>query len=287
MTSAHFILGHLRLDIVSDGYFLMDAGAVFGVVPRIMWEPLAGSPNERNQLPFALNCLLVRGGGRTVLIDTGCGNKIPPDRRAIAYPGEYGHLLANLAALAVHPAGVDAVVNTHLHWDHCGWNTALVHGAAIPTFPNARYYIQRGEWEAAMQPNERTRAAYLADNILPLAQSDRLELVDGEHQVTGEIRFLPAPGHTDAHAAVVLTAGGETAIYIGDLVQHAIQLERSAWVSAFDILPLVSMATKQRVVEQAMRAGSLLISPHIPYPGAGRIRAQEGRPRFTPVRAQD
>src|SRR5262249_43503663 len=154
-----------------------------------MWEPLAGPPNERNQMRIPVNCVLVRGGGRTALIDSGIGTKIEPRRRETAYPGDYGYLLEALAALGVRPPDGDVVINSHLHWDHCGWNTALVHGAAIPTFPNARYYIQRAEWEAATHPNERTRAGYLADNVLPLAESGRLELVEGEHQVMGEIRL--------------------------------------------------------------------------------------------------
>jgi glyoxylase-like metal-dependent hydrolase (beta-lactamase superfamily II) len=283
MTAGCYALGRLRLDVVSDGYFLQDAGAVFGVVPREMWEPLTGPPNERNRIPMALNCLLVRGDGRTVLIDTGVGDKIDPTRREKAYPGDYGHLLTGLAALGVRPTDVDVVVNTHLHFDHCGWNTAMVHGAVIPTFPNARYYIQRGEWEAATHPNERTRATYLADNFLPLAGGSRLDLVEGEVQVTSSIRILPAPGHTDAHAAVVITSEGQTAVYIGDLVQHAAQLGRTAWVSAFDILPLVSMETKKRVVAEALRTGALLVSPHIPYPGLGRLRDEDGRPRFEPL----
>lgn len=282
-TSTGLTLGHLRLDVVSDGYFLQDAGGIFGLIPREMWEPLAGTPNARNRIPMALNCLLVRGQGRTVLIDTGVGTKIPEERREKQYPGEYGALLANLAALGVRPTDIDAVVNTHLHFDHCGWNTALVHGAPIPTFPNARYYIQRGEWEAATHPNERTRATYLADNLLPLAESGQVELVEGEHQITESVRFLPTPGHTEDHAAVVVSSGGETAVYIGDLVQHVLQLERAPWVSAFDILPLLSMETKKRLVQEAIRSGSLLISPHIPYPGIGRLREHNGRPRWEAV----
>ncbi len=278
--NAGVTLGRLRLDIVSDGYFLQDAGGVFGLVPRTLWEPAAGSPDPLNRMHIALNCLLVRGDGRTVLIDTGVGSKIPPERRERAYPGDYGYLLGNLAALGVAPADVDLVINTHLHFDHCGWNTASVHGAPIPTFPNARYLINRHEWEEALHPNERTRATYLGDNLLPLEDGGRLELVDGEHQATSGIRFLPAPGHTEGHSAVVIEDGGERAVYIGDLVQHAAQLERAAWVSAFDTLPLVSMETKKQIVAEAIRTGSLIISPHITYPGLGRLREVDGRTRW-------
>ena len=279
---ALFQIGALRVDVVSDGYFLMDVGGVFGLVPRALWEPLAGPPDARNRVRLDLNCLLVRDGRQTVLIETGAGNKIAPRLRETAYAGDYGHLLTNLAALGVRPADVDIVVNTHLHFDHCGWNTAAVHGAPIPTFPNARYYIQRGEWDAATHPNERTRATYLQENLTALAGSDQLHLVEGEAQITGALRFLPAPGHTSDHAAVILASGGETALYLGDLVQHETQIDRPAWIAAFDILPLVTLETKKRLIEQAYQSGSLLINTHAPYPGAGRIHDIEGRRRYVP-----
>ena len=277
-----FQVGALRVDVVSDGYFLQDVGGVFGMVPRVLWEPLAGPPDSQNRIRMDLNCLLVRDGRQTVLVETGVGDKIEPQRRERVYPGDYGHLLANLTALGVRPPDVDIVVNTHLHWDHCGWNTALVHGATIPTFPNARYYIQRGEWETALHPNERTRAAYLQPNLAPLAESGQLELVEGEAPISSSIKFLPAPGHTADHAAVVLSSGGETALYLGDLVQHPLQIDRPAWLAAMDILPLVTLETKKRIVEQAYATGALLITTHSPYPGAGRIRDEDGRRRYVP-----
>jgi len=278
-----FQVGALRVDVVSDGYFLQDGGGVFGIVPRTLWEQHAGPPDDRHRLRMALNCLLVRDGTHTVLVDAGVGAKIEPRRREVAYPGDYGHLLDGLATIGVRPTEVTAVVNTHLHFDHCGWNTALVHGAPIPTFPNARYVVQRSEWEAATNPDERTRATYLQDNLAPLADSGQLELADGEVQVTPSLRLLPAPGHSAGHAVVVLSSGGETGIYMGDIVQHAAQIDRPAWVSAFDILPLVSMATKKRLVAEAMGVGALVLTTHAPYPGAGRIREEDGRPRYAPL----
>ena len=279
---AVFQVGALRVDVVSDGYFLQDAGSVFGMVPRVLWEPLAGPPDAQNRIPLGLNCLLVRDGRRTVLVETGVGDKIPPDRRARIYPGDYGHLLANLGALGVRPPDIDVVVNTHLHFDHCGWNTSLVHGATIPTFPNARYLIQRGEWEAASHPNERTRAAYLEENLGPLRDTDQLELVEGEAGISESIRFLPTPGHTADHAAVVISSQGETALYLGDLVQHQLQIDRPAWLAAMDILPLVNLETKKRIIEEAVATGALLLTTHAPYPGAGRLRDEDGRPRYRP-----
>jgi len=280
---ARYSVGNLSVQVISDGAFLQDAGTLFGVVPKVMWERVVDDLNDRNQILLGLNCLLVRGSGHTVLIETGFGNKLDERHRRAIFPGDYGHLLENLGRAGVQPSDVDIVVNTHVHADHCGWNTVSVHGRLLPTFPNARYYMQRGEYEAALQPNERTRATYLSENFLPLAESNQLELVDGEHQITGEIRMLPSPGHTEDHACVVISSGGETALYTGDLIHQAIQLERPAWIPALDVLPLVSLETKKRLSAQMVRDRALIVITHAAFPGAGRLAAADGRHTWQPV----
>jgi len=277
-------LGDLDLHILSDGTYFQDAGAVFGIVPRVMWERAAAPPlDDQYRMPLGLNCLLVRSAGKLVLIETGVGDKDGGRRQAT--PASEGHLLADLDAIGVRPEDIDIVINTHLHTDHCGWNTRPVEdGRLAPTFPRARYLIERGEWEAATHPNERTRATYLAENLLPLEEAGVLELVEGERAVTPQVTIIPTRGHTEDHASVVLTSGGETAIYIGDLVQHHVQLERTAWVSAFDLLPLVSMETKKRIVERAIRERALIVSVHSPYPGLGRMTlGEDGRRHWEAV----
>lgn len=263
-------LGALDLAIVSDGSFYQDAGAVFGVVPRIMWERFAGRLDERHRMSLALNSVLLRSQGKLVLIETGVGDK-PEGGRRQASPMSEGTLLGDLATLGVRPEEIDVVINTHLHFDHCGWNTRFVDGDLALTFPNAEYLIMKGEWEDATHPNERTRATYLAENIDPLRDSGHLKLIDGEYPITDEITILPTPGHTEGHASVVLASGGETAIYVGDMAQAVVQLERTAWVSSFDVLPLVSMETKKAIVERAIDERALVISVHAPFPGLGRI----------------
>lgn len=277
-------LGNLDLHILSDGTYYQDAGAVFGIVPRVMWERIAQPTlDDQHRMPLGLNCLLVRSAGKLVLIETGVGDK--PGHRRQASPASEGTLLSALNDLGVRPEEIDIVINTHLHADHCGWNTCQSDGGKLaPTFPRARYLIERGEWEAATHPNERTRATYLAENLLPLAEAGVLELIDGERAVTPEITIVPTPGHTDDHAAVVLSSSGETAIYIGDLVQHHVQLERTAWVSSFDLLPLVSMETKKRIVERAIRERALIVSVHSPFPGLGRMTiGEDGKRHWEPV----
>jgi glyoxylase-like metal-dependent hydrolase (beta-lactamase superfamily II) len=278
-------LGNLDLAILSDGLFYMDAGATFGIVPRVMWEPLAGPLDNRHRLSLALNSLLLRSQGKLILIETGVGDK-PGGWRRQSSPVEDGTLLADLAKLGVQPEEVDAVINTHLHADHCGWNTRQQGDEAVPTFPNADYFIIEDEWKAAIAPNERTRATYLEDNLLPLERHNRLHLVDGEHKLTDEVTIVPAPGHSAGHAHVVLSSGGETGVYTGDIAQVAVQLERTAWVSSFDILPLVTMETKRALVERAIETGSLIITAHLPFPGMGRMtRNEQGQRKWQAVAA--
>ncbi len=277
-SGARYRVGAVDFAIVNDGTYWYDAGAIFGVVPRVMWERVQRHLDDRYRMPLGLNCVLLRSRGKTVLIESGVGGK--PGDRDNASPAEEGTLLTSLAALGVAPGDVDVVVNTHLHADHCGWNTSAGAGGALePTFPNATYVINAQEWQDATHPNERTRATYLERNFGAIA--DRLRLVDGEHAITDEIHFVPAPGHTEGHSTVAIRSGQEAAVYLGDLVQHRTQLERTAWVSGLDVLPLVSMETKKRLMERAIERNDLLVFCHGDYPGVGRMtRTPEGYRRW-------
>lgn len=277
---AYHRLGNLYLAIVSDGTYYQDAGAVFGIVPRIMWERLGIGLNARYQMALGLNSLLLRSGGKTVLVETGVGEKERPlgqtERPA-------GTLLDGLREAGVAPEDVDIVINSHLHADHCGWNTRAEGGAFVPTFPRARYIIQRAEWEAATHPNERTRATYLPENMLPLEASGQLELADGEMRITDEITLIPTFGHSMGHASVVLASAGESAVYIGDMIQHPVQLERAAWVSSFDVYPLEAMETKKAIVARAIAKDQLVIAVHAAYPGLGRMSEAAGKRAWAPI----
>lgn len=278
-----YTVGSLAISVISDGYIKLDAGAVFGLVPRIMWEPVIGRENidTEYRMPLALNCIVVRTGEDVVLMDTGVGSK----HNAVAsrgFPGDHGHLDRGLAQLGLTPGDITVVANTHLHADHCGWNTIERGDTVVPTFPNARYFIPAGEYEVAMHPNERTRGTYFAENFEPLARTGQLELVDGEREIAPGIHFLPTPGHTADHAAIVLASGGETAIYTGDLIHHEVQIERLTWIPAFDVLPLVTLETKKKLIELALREHALLISVHSAFPGVGRLKEIEGRRTWVP-----
>ena len=284
-TGAVYHVGEFEITIVSDGYTRMDGGAVFGLVPRVLWEPVVGSENldAEHRVHQGLNCMLVRRGDDVLLIETGMGNKHDETYRTKIFPGQYGSLLTEMAAAGVQPQAVTAVANTHLHTDHCGWNTVERDGEIVPTFSSARYFIQAREYEDAMNPNDRTRASYLPENIEPIDRAGQLELVDGEREIIPGVHFLPLPGHTAGHAAIVISSKGETAICTGDMAHHAVQLERDAWISAFDVLPLVSLETKKTLMARAIRENALIVSVHNPFPGVGRMSEENGRRKFEPV----
>ena len=275
-------VGSCEIKVVSDGVIMLDAGAVFGLVPKVMWSRVIDGTNELNQIPLALNCLLTESDGKIVLIETGQGDKDFEQIRKRGGEVKHGTLLRELARNGVRPEDVDIVINTHLHNDHVGWNTVAQNGGHRATFPNARYYVQRGEWVEAMHPNERTRATYLAENLVPVEEAGQIEFVDGEARITSDIKMIETPGHTADHAAVAISNGGETAVYMGDMIQHEVQLERVAWLSAFDVLPLVNLETKKRLIAEAIAGNHLLIAVHNAFPGAGRLaRTETGRSKWT------
>lgn len=274
-----FRVGKLECAVINDGVMRQDAGAVFGLVPRIMWEPYAGKLDEKYRMQMGLNSLLVRSGGKTILVDTGVGSKGSRAPGAVTTEGD-STLLAGLAEAGVSPEDVDLVVNTHLHFDHCGGNTRTEDGVPVSTFPNARYFIQEGEFDAATHTNERTRGTYLAENFEPLHDAKQVELISGDAEVVPGVRIVMAPGHTEDHCVVEVESEGDYALYCGELAQHPVMLERLAWVSAFDILPLVSLETKRRFVEKAIEKRGLIISVHALYPGLGRLRAEDSKRKW-------
>jgi len=273
-----FRLGNLELLVVSDGVIRQDAGATFGLVPRVMWERYTPDLDDKNRIPVGLNSLLIRSEGETILVDTGVGTK--PVRAPGAMTIEQsGRLLENLRTEGVSLDEIDIVINTHLHFDHCGGNTVMEDGVPVPAFPRARYFVSNSEWESATHPNERTGGTYVLENFEPLQDSRRVELVTGEAEVAKGVRVLPAPGHTEGHCVIELESGGRYGLCVGELSQIPVMMERLAWISAFDVLPLVSLSTKRRMMDWAVEKRALLHSVHAPFPGLGRLVAEEGRRR--------
>ena len=267
-------LGSLILQPVSDGSILqMDPTHIFHDARPDEWQPFVNQ-NANGNVELALTCLLVRVGDRTILIDTGYG--------AQPLRPEVGQLAQSLAEAGVTAADIDTVVISHPHGDHIGGATVGSGEMAQVTYPSARYWLGRADWEHFTDP-ENLNARGLADKLLPLANAQRLDLADGEHEIAPGVRLLPLPGHTPGHMGVAFTAGQEMAIYVGDLVHHPLQIEHPDWSPIFDSLPPLSRETRRNLLERARREHALVLSYHLPFPGIGRINSSGWEPVASPT----
>jgi glyoxylase-like metal-dependent hydrolase (beta-lactamase superfamily II) len=275
-------IGNIRVDVLNDGFFRTDGGAMFGVVPRTMWERKL-APDDRNRVLMAVRCLLLRVEGRTILIDTGIGDKLRPrDIELFGIERPIG-LVGELAALGVSPDRVDDVVDTHLHFDHAGGNTHLEGGVALPTFPRAAYWVQRGEWLDATHPNERTRSTYLSENLEPIERSGQLRLFDGPREIAPGVSWLMAPGHTPFHTCVLIEAAEKSILYTVDICPFAAHLERIAWVPGVDLEPLIAMETKRRAIVDVLAHDRLVVFDHDPKIISARLAGTLERWTVEPV----
>src|SRR3984957_14221982 len=206
-------LGDFELNIFSDGTYVLDGGAFFGVIPKVMWSRKAPA-DEKNHVQAGLNSLLIRTGKQNVLVETGMGNKL--SERMVKFYGQPAQLLTSLAADGIGPEDIDIVINTHLHFDHCGWNPVRDRGGKIvPTFPHAKYYAPEGEWQYARKPSERDSISYIPDNYDPLVQSGQMPLLKGGEEIVPGISVKTFPGHT-AHMQAVIVNGNPGASMIGN-----------------------------------------------------------------------
>ncbi len=253
-------LGDFQLTIVSDGNYYLDGGVLFSVVPKPLWSKRM-PPDELNRIAVGENSVIVRTGKKTVLIETGIGNKLNDKLKKIFDPRE--KLLENLAAAGVRPEQIDVVINSHLHFDHCGWNTIRKEGKIVPTFPNAKYYAPRGEWEVGREQRDRARIRYMSENYDPLIESGQMQLLSGGETILPGISVRNYPGHTRAMQAIILESGGKTACYISDLIPTTRHLEPT-WMTAFDLYPLETIESKKKYYAESIPGRWLTIFTHEP-----------------------
>ena len=277
-------IGDFELTIVSDGTYFLDGGAFFGVVPKTMWSRKA-TADEQNRLDAGLNSLLIRTDAKTILVETGIGNKLP--EKLVQIYKQPAHLLDNLHAAGVAPEDIDIVINTHLHFDHCGWNTVRRGDRFVATFPNAKYYAQRGEWEHGRRQLERDAISYMSPNYDPLVESGQMELIAGDREIVPGVSVKVFPGHTANMQAVIVSsgAGGEkkTACYISDLIPTSWHLDLT-WVMAFDVFPLDTIESKKNYYARAISERWLTVFTHDDATPWGYIeRMEKGRLAAKPV----
>ncbi|HEY3044428.1 MAG TPA: methylmalonyl-CoA epimerase [Vicinamibacterales bacterium] len=275
-----YALGNIELISVSDGFFRLDGGSMFGVIPKTMWSQQA-PPDERNRIRLAMRPLIVRGA-RTMIIDAGMGDKENEKFHDIYGVERSRHLDHTLAEAGLAPEDIDIVLASHLHFDHAGGFTVRdATGRVRPRFPRAQYVVRRGEWEDATHPNMRTRASYLLDNYAPLAEAGVLQLVDDDVTIMPGVRVRRTGGHTPHHQMILIESGRKTAAFVADLIPTTAHLP-DVWVMGYDLFPLDTMAAKQQFVKEATEKKMLVFFEHDPVTAAGYLKEEDRKRTVVP-----
>jgi glyoxylase-like metal-dependent hydrolase (beta-lactamase superfamily II) len=274
-------LGEFKLYPVSDGFFWLDGGSMFGTVPKILWSKLT-SADRKNRVRLALNCLLVKSRDKNILIDTGMGDKFSEKMKEIYKVEREANLLRSLSQLEIGPAEVDYVINTHLHFDHCGGNTTKSDGKYVPTFPNAQYVIQRQEWFNARNPDEKTKSSYREKDFQPIEAAGQVMFVDGDHDVVPGITVLLTNGHTLGHQSVLISAKSGRALYLGDVIPTTHHL-KTQYLTGFDLYPVDLVNQKKEIIDRALKERWLLVFEHDPEVVFAYLTEKDGKRTLKPL----
>jgi glyoxylase-like metal-dependent hydrolase (beta-lactamase superfamily II) len=272
-------VGSLRVHALQAGLQQLDGGAMFGVVPKTLWERKIPA-DAKNRIPLGMRCLLIEHPGALILIDNGIGNKENEKFQSIygvenSPIGSIGptQLESALAEAGFSPSDVTMVINSHLHFDHAGGNTKRDESGAITlSFPNATYFVRKGEWDWAHRVNERTSASYFPHNFDPVRESGRLELVDSDAELLPGVQLRHTPGHTPHHQGILLTSGAERLFYVADLAPTVAHVPLP-WIMGYDVEPLVSLETKRRLWAEAVSESWTVVFEHDSVNAWGRIVA--------------
>ncbi len=274
-TVGRHTLGDLELLSLSDGFIRLDGGAMFGVVPRTLWEKHL-PPDDTNRIPLGMRPLIVRGE-KTLLIDAGCGDKMDAKSAAIYGLDRSYHLDHALAEAGLSPEDIDIVLASHLHFDHVGGFTSrAADGSIVPRFPKARYLAHRGEWHDATHPHERNRASYRQENFVPLEAAGVLTLVDEGAEIMPGVRFRWSGGHTPHHQVVTIESGGRTAVFTADMYPTTVHVP-DPWIMGYDLHPMDTLAFKRAFAKEAVEREYLLFFEHEPSMAAGYLREKDGK----------
>lgn len=264
-------LGAIDIHPVTDGRFRLDGGAMFGVVPKVLWEKCCPA-DELNRIQLALNCLLIRAHGKNILVDTGLGNKLDAKLQDMFAVDRTPPLYDSLKEHRLAAEDIHMVINTHLHFDHAGGNTVQDNGrGTVPAFPKAKYFVQQGEYEDAVLPNERTKASYRQENFAPIAHGHQWEFLEGDTELLAGLSVMVTHGHTAHHQAVKIESEGKVALYLGDLIPTVSHLPLP-YIMGYDLYPLQTLETKRKVLDRAFQENWLLVFEHDPKVQMGYVK---------------
>lgn len=248
------------IKVLNDGVIRLDAGALFGHVPKVKWQDKV-RPDRDNRIPLCLNCLLLQTGGKNILIDTGVGHK-ETDGLKETFGLVPSRLMKELKDLYLTPRDIDMIILTHLHFDHSGGCTRMDRrGEPVPAFPKATYYVQKACWEEAIHLNGESPLHHRKQDFLPLKDAGCLELLDGDTQLLPGLWVKVTGGHSKGHQVVLINHGGEKIAFLGDLVPTQFHLD-TGWVSSYDRYPYEGEEVKRQLLDQAVKDGWLLIFSH-------------------------
>ena len=266
-------VGNVSITSLSDGLLEFDLCNFFPTIPEENWQPYRDHLSPEGKVSFNLAAFLIRSDGKNILVDTGLGPK-PAD----APETPWGELLNDFAAHGISPDEIDAVVMTHLHRDHVGWNLQSDNGKYVPTFHNARYWLSLGDWEACHDPElVEGRFPNAPQCVWPLEDLGLIEFMEGETQITSELTSLPSPGHTPGHMSIVIRSQGESALVLGDVLHNTAQVHEQDWVSRADMDAAQARATRGSLLDRLEQEGMPVAAVHLPAPGFGKIVRLDGR----------
>jgi len=275
-TPVRLTLGDLELITLMDGFFALDGGAMFGVVPRPLWEKRL-PPDDSNRIPLTTRPLIVRNGKDTVIIDAGVGDKMDSKNAQIYKLDRRYHLDHALAEAGLSAEDITIALASHLHFDHVGGFTALdKSGKIVPRFPNAKYIAHRAEWEDATHPHERNRGSYLPENFVPLKDAGVLTLVDDGAEIIPGVKYRRSGGHTPNHQVVTLESAGRTAVFTADMYPTSVHIA-DPWVMGYDLLPVDTLFFKRSFATEAIEREYLVFFEHDPSMAAGYLREKDGK----------
>ena len=269
-------IGNYELHAIETGRFGLDGGAMFGVVPKALWEK-TNPPDEKNRIELAARALLLVGGGKKILVDVGNGSKYDEKLRSIfKIDSNQYNLISSLKKFSISPSDITDVILTHLHFDHAGGSTYREGGEVKPTFPKAKYYVQREHWRAATNPTERDRASFMSEDFMPLQFHSLLEYTEGEGEILPGVSVRLVHGHTPALQCPLITDGTTTVFYCADLIPTTSHLALP-WIMAYDLRPLVTLEEKKTILNQAVDESWIIFFEHDPHVEAARvIRTEKG-----------
>ena len=280
-------IGDYSVAVIQDAEFRLDGGAMFGVVPRQLWSQVC-PPDDENRIRMNMNCVLIDTGREKILIETGIGDKWPA-KHASRYGINRVRPLAETlkAQTGVSAAEITIVVNTHLHFDHAGGNTKLDEGStAVPSFPNARYFVSQAELEHAEQPTERDHASYLPENWRPLIESGQLKGREENYEVAPGLTMQTIAGHNRSMQCWRLDRGGKTIFGFADLVPLRAHV-RFPWIMGYDLYPVETLEAKKRLIPQAAKEGWLCLFYHDADEPVCRLVAGEKGFTAVPYRGEE